>query len=114
MSFIELMKDDLNIEAGLALFGDEETYVEIAESYVEDSCVEVLKECFAKEDWGEYQVAIHGVKSTSVYIGADEISKKAKALEDALKENNIEYVKNNHEDVLNQYNSLVEKLRNSI
>ena len=43
---------------------------------------------------------VHALKSTSLMIGAEGFSTKAKALEKASKEENIEFVEKNHDDMM--------------
>lgn len=57
---------------------------------------------------------MHALKSTSLTIGADELAEHAKALESALKEGNISFVKEHHEEVMQEYDKLIEQLRKEV
>lgn len=101
----------LDTEAGMEFCGgEEEFYVDVLETYIEDSKLEKIINAFDSGDMENYKVLIHGLKSSSRSIGADELSNEAKALEAACKEERSDYVKENHERVLNMYKDLLDKL----
>ncbi len=54
---------------------------------------------------------MHALKSASLGIGAVELSEFAKALENAARNGNIGYVKAQHENIMKEYDELLEKLR---
>ncbi|MCR4694612.1 MAG: response regulator [Pseudobutyrivibrio sp.] len=94
--------------------GDEDFLKQILMTYVAENKGQALEEFFATEDWGNYQIVAHSLKSTSKTIGAIDLSEKAKELEFAAKEARIDYIKENHEDVVGTYFKLVEKLKKAI
>ena len=57
---------------------------------------------------------MHALKSTSLTIGADELAEHAKTLEAALKEGNGSFVKEHHEEVMQEYDKLIEQLRKEV
>ena len=59
----------------------------------------------------DYKILVHSVKSASKTIGAMDLFEQTKALEFAAGEENKEYVKENHEIVMEQYRQLAEKLK---
>ncbi len=67
---------------------------------------------FAAEDWSQYTIFVHGIKSSTLSIGAAELSDLAKQLEFAGKENNIEFIKQNHARLIEMYSGLVADLQN--
>ncbi|MBP5453020.1 MAG: hypothetical protein J6Y09_00155, partial [Lachnospiraceae bacterium] len=74
-----------------------------------------LSESFEKEDWANYIVDIHAVKSSSMLLGMTALGEEAKQLELAIKEENYNYVKDNHLKVLKEYERIIgvmEKLLN--
>ena len=79
-----------------------------------------LTEAFRKEDWDNYTVYAHGLKSTSLNIGGEVVSKAAKELEDAgkiLRESkqdakSIAFIKEHHDYVLRLYSATVEEAKN--
>lgn len=85
-------------------------FVEMLQEFCEDDKTESINNSYAAEDWKNYRILVHALKSTSMVIGALHFSDNAKAQEFAAKENRIDDLKNNHADFMNDY----EKLRANI
>ena len=85
-------------------------FVEMLQEFCEDDKTESINNSYAAEDWKNYRILVHALKSTSMVIGAEKFSDNAKAQEFAAKENRIDDLKNNHADFMNDY----EKLRADI
>ena len=81
------------------------------DEYAKSEKIGELKEYFEKGDFEYYRITVHAVKSTSLTIGASKVSEDAKALELACKENNLNFVKQNHEAFMEEYKSLIRVLR---
>ena len=86
--------------------GDEDFYLEMIETYLEEDKRELLEKEYSLSDWKSYQIHMHSLKSTSLTIGADELSKHAKALELAEKDRKEKNVKEHHEEIMQEYNKL--------
>lgn len=107
--------DFLNQEVGLEYCaGDEEIYREVLEGYLEEDRNAELADLLAKEDWVNYRTIVHAVKSTSLTIGAEELSAKAKALEMAAAEGNADFVKANHQEMADLYADILSKIANAL
>ncbi len=105
----------LNTELGLEYCGDmEDLYEDMLRDYVEGDHIEELESQFAAEDWGDYRVTIHGVKSTTLMIGGEELSAKAKELELAAADGNADFIKENHAKVLEEYKQLLATIKEAI
>ena len=115
----------INVETGLGYCADSrEFYNEMLELFCSgfDERVANLWEALKSEDWKTYTVYIHGLKSTSLNIGGEELSKAAKELEYAGKaiqnEDNAEdrkkYIRDHHDDVMNLYKATVQEAKKVI
>lgn len=105
----------LNQEVGLEYCaGDEEIYREVIEGYLEEDRRAEIEDYLAKEDWPNYRVIVHAIKSTSLTIGAEELSAKAKALEMAAAEGNGDFVKANHREMADMYSDILTKISNAL
>ncbi len=93
---------------------DEELYLEIIKTYFENSKLDALIKYFDDEDWNNYHILIHSLKSTSLSIGATSLSEQAKALEFAAKDNNISYIKENHIKCIEEYKTLLENISKAL
>jgi HPt (histidine-containing phosphotransfer) domain-containing protein len=112
----KLESSGIHMEDALEYFGgDREAYAEIASIYCKtaDEKIPELQTCLEKENWQNYTVLAHAVKSTSLNIGATELSEKAKALEFAGKEGRYEEIRENHEAMIKEYRRVVEVFRDN-
>jgi DegV family protein with EDD domain len=78
------------------------TVLKIFYDSIEDKEKE-LETFYNAEDWANYTIKIHALKSSSKLIGAMDLSEKAQALENAGKEGNIEFIKENYDSFMEQY-----------
>ena len=93
---------------------DEEFYVEIIETYVQNDKRQLIADAFAAENWKDYETYVHALKSTSLNIGAVELSEHAKALELAAKEGDYGYIRENHKKVFDEYSEMLDKIKENI
>lgn len=107
---IEEIKE-IDLATGLTYCAESmELYVEILKEYYEGKKGEALNEFLAKEDWENYRITVHALKSTSLTVGAKDLSEQAKASEMACKEGNYALVKESHDSLIANYDNLIEKL----
>lgn len=93
---------------------DEDFYTEMIQIYTDGDKQKEIVEAYATQDWENYETLVHALKSTSLNIGATELSEHAKSLEFAAKEKNYDYIKAHHGEVLREYGEMLEKLRESL
>lgn len=105
--------DGLNLKAGIEHCGGEESYLEVLSVFVNaiKTNSQEIENYFNGEDWENYTIKVHGLKSTSKVIGADELSEKAKRLEKAGNENNIDEIKRDSKPMLELYKTYLEKFK---
>ena len=102
----------LDVKTGLIYcMDDEDFYVEMLQEYMKADKLSDMQQLFAAEDWDNYRTTVHALKSTSLTIGAAHLSEQAKALEMAAKEGNVDYIRSHHEDTLEEYIGLIDKLK---
>ena len=63
---------------------------------------------FEKEDWKNYAIIVHALKSTAKMIGAMTLSEQAKALEDAAKRKQQAFIAENHAAAMQLYEAVSE------
>jgi signal transduction histidine kinase/CheY-like chemotaxis protein len=102
---------DLDVEKGMVYCGGQKQYLEILKITAETARENQMQveELFQRENWKDYTIMVHGIKSSMLSIGALKLSELAKKLEMAGKENNITYIRENHSEMLEEYKR-VEKL----
>lgn len=79
--------------------------------YVKGDKTGKLDTDYHEQNWDDYRIIIHSVKSTSLNIGLSDLSQSAKDLETAIKEGNTEYVLENHGDFMEAYKFMLGQLR---
>ncbi len=112
---VDDLKDALNLELGLEYCGGmEDLFEDMLRDYMEENHIAELEQYYAAENWFDYKVTIHGVKSTTLMIGGEDLSAKAKALELACSAGNTDYIKTNHESVLEEYKALIARIKEAL
>ena len=89
-----------------------EFLTELFEEFNDDTKADNIQSTYDSENWKDYQTLVHALKSTGLVIGAVSLSESAKKLEFAAKENNIEEIKANHEDLMTTYKKVREQISN--
>ncbi len=105
----------LNTKLGMSYcMNDEEFYTEMIQTYLDADKRPQLTAAFEAADWKDYGTYAHGLKSTSLNIGAEELSAHAKALELAAKNGDSDYITAHHPEVLAEYSALLDALKESL
>ena len=104
---------EINLAAAMACCMDsKEFFIEMLQEFFDGNKTAELNKNFAAEDWKNYRILAHALKSTSLVIGAESFSEKAKAQEFAAKDNRIEELKNNHAEFIISYENLLNQIGN--
>ena len=79
---------DIDMEAGIDTCGGKDTYEMIAQTYLEssDEYKEKLASTHGAEDWENYRITVHALKSSSVTVGALNFADFSKSVEHAAGE----------------------------
>ncbi len=113
-SFVERIAF-LNVKSGMLYSGGSEAlYEEIVGMFAKDDKQALLQQLFEAEDWKNYQIHVHGLKGISLSIGADDFSLLAKSVEQAAKNNMLEFVKSHHAELMSEYAALLERLKEAL
>ncbi|MBB5226386.1 response regulator [Treponema ruminis] len=104
---------EIEFESALANCGTPETLELSLKQYctsADEKALE-LQQFFEAEDWANYGIKIHALKSTSRLIGANEISGRAEHLENCADSGEFEEIQKEHKPLMNDYLALKEKIR---
>ncbi len=93
---------------------DEELLLEMINEYLIWETPNELDGYFDTQDWKNYEIAVHALKSTSLNIGAKELSEHAKALEFAAKGSDTSYITEHHGEVMEEYHKLIDELKRGV
>lgn len=114
-SRIELLeKAGIHTKTGLQYcLNDTAFYDELLMKFASDAerKLEEIESFFGRRDWENYCIMVHALKSTARMTGADTLSDLAKALEDAAKKADAEYIGAHHEELLKKYRETVQNIR---
>lgn len=104
---------DLDVEKGICYCGGKEKYLKMLQlhSISAKDTREKIEYCFEQQNWKDYTIALHAVKSSMLSIGAVKLSALAKKLEAAGKENNTEYIYAHHKEMIVEYNRIAKMLQ---
>ncbi|MCR5279218.1 MAG: DegV family EDD domain-containing protein, partial [Lachnospiraceae bacterium] len=104
--------EGLNGDEAIKNSGSEDAFKTVLKIFY-DSMPAKAKELdgyYSGEDWQNYTIKIHAMKSSAKLIGAMELSDKAFKLEMAGKEGNVDYIRDNHEDFMKDFAKFKEPL----
>ncbi len=105
--------EGLDVAKGILYCNGKEAFIKVLQGYCEDfnDSGKEADELFEKEDWKNYTIVVHGLKSAMRSIGALPLSNLAKELEFAGKEGRVEYIKEHHAELMREYRKLFAGLR---
>lgn len=108
----ELRRAGINIEQGISYCGDQEGLREIITIYHTEgpNRKSKLEHFFKEQDWKNYVISVHALKSNSKGIGAGELAELALNLEMAGKEGRTDYILDHHEELMEKHDLLLQTL----
>lgn len=109
----EMADEEFSPDKGIARCGGlESDYIEIAQAFYKAAPenMEQIDDFYKGQDWKNYTILVHALKSSALYIGAAQLSEAAKALELAGKEEKISYINAHHEEMLSMYRKLLVRM----
>ncbi|MCL2031407.1 MAG: ATP-binding protein [Oscillospiraceae bacterium] len=104
----------VNVTLGLAsIGGDSDGYLEILDVFLSEgrNKVEKLRDLLTRRDIRGVMVEVHALKSSCASIGAYEHSMRARALEEACKQGEWDFVNRSLEDFLYELGLLLDNIR---
>lgn len=92
---------------------DEEFYRSLLAEYahVKDEKSEMIRKSFDEEDWHNYAIYVHALKSTSKTIGALLLSEQAAKLEAAANTGDAATIRKEHDDMMERYEAVTKGIR---
>jgi CheY-like chemotaxis protein/HPt (histidine-containing phosphotransfer) domain-containing protein len=103
--------DGIDIVKGIETAGGEDAYLLICKNFYDTAParMEMIKDAFEKEDYNNYTIQVHALKSSARLIGALKLSEEALEMETAGREENIELIKRDTEGILKEYRWFYDK-----
>lgn len=112
--WLQLLEEiGLDVKKAVLYCNGKGAYYKILQGYCKEGAKneELLEELYKKQDWKNYTIAVHGLKSAMRSIGAVEISEIARFLEEAGKEQDSTYIAEHHNELMVAYKCLFTKLK---
>ena len=107
---------DIHPEVGLANCGGAEEYLATLKIFYEaiSEGHKEISQYFDEKDWKNYQIAVHGLKSSSRTIGADRLADLAYEQELAAKEENVSTIDEGVDKLLEEFRKITEEIKGAI
>ena len=109
LPYDRLAQAGINVELGLDYCaGEDSFYREMLRIFYDQSAAkrEELISLYESGNWKDYAIKAHALKSTSLTIGAEQLSAQAKELELAGKRGDTDYIQAHHAEVMQAYEEL--------
>ncbi len=116
ISFLQLtplVEAGMNVRLGLEYCcGEKEFYLEMLQTFAEQSEAKKteIQGLYDAANWEDYAIKVHALKSTSLTIGAEELSEKARLLEQAGRNGDTEFIHEYHNELLQIYDKVCESI----
>lgn len=107
-----LRQEGIDTSLGISYCGDREGFRDIIRMYYNEGPKrrKKLEQLYKDEDWENYVIAVHALKSNSKGVGANELGELALALEMAGKGGHFDYILDHHDEMMEQHDALLEIL----
>ncbi len=112
-SYMHLHEAGIDTAQGLAYCtGSEAVYESVLAEYVNESVSKTqnIKATYDANDWKEYAVYVHSVKSSSKTIGQSQLSAIAERLEKAATSGDADTIRKEHQTMLTMYGEVVDAI----
>ena len=92
--------------------GDKDCVIFLFESFrdnVDKNKTDIVSS-YEKEDYSNYTIFVHALKSTSKMIGAQNLSEMARKMEESGKAGDFDYIKANYDAMIAEYDAVVAEI----
>ncbi len=105
--------DGIDAAAAIKNSGSKESFLSVLKIYFEsyEAKADEIKNFYENEDWENYTIRVHALKSGSRLVGALKLGDDAEALEMAGKRGDIDYIKSNSDKLLDEYKGIHDALK---
>lgn len=112
--YAELIAIGVNTATGLHYCqNDENFYRSILQEFANSGVDKIrsLGEYYDHEDWKNYGILVHALKSSSRMIGAAELSDLALRIETAANEGKVDLIRTEHDNMISRYETVISTIR---
>ena len=104
--WLYILKDfGVDVDDGIKKSDGVDPYLSILKVFYEsmDETADELNRFYSDENYEDYTIKIHSLKSSARIIGANDLGEKAQKLEDAGKGSDVQYIRDHHEACIKEY-----------
>ncbi len=103
----------LDINSGIGFTGGRDKYISALQRFFKnkENNLKKINEFLSAEDYENYMITVHALKSNAKMIGATHLSDGFERLEIASRDGEIEVIKDHNSEVIAEYEELIQKLR---
>ncbi len=106
---------EFDVQTGLECCGgEEEFFIEMLGDYTNGGKDQSLAKFFEEEDWGNYEIDVHSLKSTSRMMGLPELGDMCEGLQTAAASKDADYIKANHPIMMERFLKYIEVIREEL
>ncbi|MBQ7516745.1 MAG: response regulator, partial [Schwartzia sp.] len=98
-------QDWIDLSQGIRNSGSAEDYLPLLKIFYEslDEKADEIDGYYKAENWKDYTIKVHALKSSARLIGAAAFGEEAQLLENAGKNGSVEFIRTHHEEFLEEY-----------
>ena len=103
----------MDADAAVKNSGSKDAFLSVLKIYYDsyEAKVGEIRGFFDAQDWTNYTIKVHALKSSSRLVGALVLGDKAEALEMAGKQTDTEFIFANHQSLMEEYSAIHDALR---
>ncbi|MCR4909132.1 MAG: DegV family EDD domain-containing protein [Lachnospiraceae bacterium] len=100
-------------EEAIKVSGTEEAFLSVLQIYYDSYAAksEEIQGYYDSQDWENYTIKVHALKSSSRLVGAMKIGEDAEALEMAGKRSDIDFITDHHDSLMEEYRAVIDQLK---
>ena len=104
-----LKENGVDIESGLELLGDIDTYNEILKEFITNTEERINKISNYKDngDMENYAIEVHALKGDSKYLGFTKLAELSLNHQLKSQDKDIEYINNNYDELIKELNRIL-------
>lgn len=104
--------EGLDPETAIKNSGSLDSFLSVIKIYYDSykDRADEISDFYDRQDWENYTIKVHALKSSSRLVGAVKLGDKAQELETAGKNSDIEYIHAHHDDFMKEFKDFVARL----
>ncbi|MBQ1548428.1 MAG: DegV family EDD domain-containing protein [Lachnospiraceae bacterium] len=104
--------EGIDYDAAIKNSGSKDAFLSVIKMYYDSYALksQEIMEYYENGDWKNYTIKVHALKSSSRLVGALDLGNSAEALEKAGKSDDLTYIKEHHEEMMDSYKKIIDSL----